>query len=133
MYAKLTNKVYKAPQYENCYCDAYIVVTNSDNVIYAKACINNNGKAIAKLKVVAPEQDIYIESEGTASGTGYDKKVAAFFDAVNRAGIRFYEDEDKKKEIVIRGGGQKLIKEALEAIANELGYASAEVATIRGI
>jgi len=130
--ASLTDKNVSMPLYygDNYKCETYVAVKSSDSriVIAAQICISGN-IGIARLKIDIPDK-VYISVEGTSGGYGLDVGTAAFFDAAKKAGIKFYEDRDKEVEIVIRGGGRKLVKEALMAIATELEYVSEEVAVI---
>lgn len=57
---------------------------------------------------------IYTSGKGKAGGYGYHKVSAAIGDAINSAGIMLDTD--------ISGVGDGAIKEALEAIANALGF-----------
>ena len=59
---------------------------------------------------------------GSASGYGYHKQSAAIGDAITSAGIQLDQD--------INGRGESAIREALEAIAIELGHTKENILII---
>ena len=121
MKAQIVNTQSNAVNYGNKkeLVNSWSVIVNSEdglkNIITARCCMGRSANAsTVYASIWVHGKDHQTSGTGKAGGYGYHKQSAAISEAIKSAGITLDKD--------ISGMGDSAIEEALEAIAQALGF-----------